>query len=74
MNNLRFYSIHILPEPWHTLSLGNPIFYMVSAFRYGVLGVTDVNLSVAFAVILCCIVTLTSINLWLLAHGVGVKT
>lgn len=69
-----FYSIQILPEPWRTLSHANPIFYMISAFRYGVLGIADVNLMLAFGVILSFIVLLTSFSLWLLANGIGIKS
>jgi ABC-2 type transport system permease protein len=69
-----FYSIHILSEPWHTMSFINPIFYMVSAFRYGVLGIADINLTFAISVIIVVIVSLTSFSLWLLSHGIGIKT
>ena len=33
-----FYSVDILPSPWHELSHANPLFYMVDAIRYGFLG------------------------------------
>lgn len=38
-----FYSIEMLPEPWATISLFNPLYYMVDGFRYGVLGVHEVS-------------------------------
>jgi ABC-2 type transport system permease protein len=38
-----FYSMSLLPEFWQTVSLANPILYMVNAFRFGVLGVSDIN-------------------------------
>jgi ABC-2 type transport system permease protein len=44
-----FYSIDLLPEFWRGVSQLNPILYMVNAFRYGFLGVSDVNISVALA-------------------------
>ena len=51
-----FYSIDVLPEFWQSVSLLNPIFYMVDAFRYGFLGVSTVNiyqsLSVVFVMML----------------------
>ncbi len=46
-----FYSIHLLPPFWAKVSLANPILYMVNAFRYGFLGVTDVALTTCFAVL-----------------------
>ena len=44
-----FYSIDMLPEFWADVSRLNPMLYIVNAFRYGVLGVSDVNIGVAFA-------------------------
>jgi ABC-2 type transport system permease protein len=69
-----FYSIDLLPEPWHTLSLANPVLYMVNAFRYGLQGVTDIPLWVAFSIILGFITVLAAISLHLLGRGVGIKT
>lgn len=47
-----FYSIDLLPEFWAGLSRLNPILYIVNAFRYGFLGVTDVDLTLSFAIVL----------------------
>lgn len=69
-----FYSIDLLPEFWQILSLANPLLYMVNAFRYGLLGVSDIPLEVAFGMILMFIVALTAISLSLLRRGVGIKT
>jgi ABC-2 type transport system permease protein len=69
-----FYSIDLLPEPWHTLSLANPVLYMVNAFRYGLQGVTDIPLWIAFSIILGFITVLAVISLHLLGRGVGIKT
>ena len=38
-----FYSVDILPSPWHELSHANPLFYMVDAIRHGFLGQSDVS-------------------------------
>jgi ABC-2 type transport system permease protein len=69
-----FYSIQLLPEIWHTLSLVNPVLYMVNAFRFGLLGVSDIDLSLAFVIIGGFILGLSAVSLWLLRHGVGIKT
>lgn len=69
-----FYSIELLPAFWQNLSLANPVLYMINAFRYGLLGVSDIPLSVAFAIILGFIALLTFYSLRLLRHGVGIKT
>jgi ABC-2 type transport system permease protein len=68
-----FYSIHLLPEFWQNLSLGNPVLYMVNAFRFGILGVSDIDIGVALAIILSFIGGLTLFSLTLLARGVGIK-
>ena len=69
-----FYSISMLPEFWQTLSLANPILYMVNAFRYGFLGVSDINLSISYAIIITFIVVLYTFSLYLLRKGHGIRT
>jgi ABC-2 type transport system permease protein len=46
-----FYSMDLLPDFWAAVSKLNPLVYVVNAFRYGVLGVSDVSLAVAFGMI-----------------------
>ena len=46
-----FYSITLLPEFWQKVSLGNPILYMVNAFRYGILGVSDIRIGYAYLIV-----------------------
>jgi ABC-2 type transport system permease protein len=69
-----FYSIDLLPEFWRQMSLLNPILYMVNAFRYGILGVSDIGLAEAFGVIGGFVLLLTLISLQLLARGVGLRS
>jgi ABC-2 type transport system permease protein len=69
-----FYSIDLLPVFWQGLSLANPVLYMVNGFRYGLHGVSDIPLGVAFAIILAFNVVLSLFSLRLLHRGVGVKT
>jgi len=68
-----FYSISLLPEFWQNVSLLNPILYMVNAFRFGMLGTSDIAIELAFAIILVCIVGLTSFALYLLNKGTGIR-
>jgi ABC-2 type transport system permease protein len=68
-----FYSIKMLPEIWQTISLVNPILYMVNAFHYGILGVSDIEVSTAFIIIIAFIVVLFYFALRLLRIGVGLK-
>ena len=69
-----FYSVSMLPEIWQKISLGNPILYMINAFRYGLIGVSDVDIKMAFAITLGFIVMLTMFSLYLLNKGIGIKT
>lgn len=68
-----FYSIKMLPEFWQSVSLGNPILYMVNAFRYGLLGASDIPIGIALTIILLFIVVLALLSQYLLRHGVGIK-
>jgi len=67
------YSITKMPEFWQGVSQVNPIIYMVNAFRYGFLGVSDVDLSVAFGVLGLFIVGLFTLALTLIKRGVGLR-
>jgi ABC-2 type transport system permease protein len=69
-----FYSVNMLSEPWQAISRVNPILYMVNAFRFGVLGISDVHVGVAFGVMLAFVVGLTWIALSLLSRGVGLRS
>jgi ABC-2 type transport system permease protein len=69
-----FYSINLMPEFGQIASLFNPILYMVNAFRYGILGVSDINIGIAFTIILTALVALISLALYLLHQGVGIRS
>jgi len=68
-----FYSVSMLPDIWQTISLANPILYMINAFRFGVIGVTDIDIWLAFAMTGGFILFLTFLSLFLLHKGVGIK-
>jgi ABC-2 type transport system permease protein len=68
-----FYSINMLP-PWaHAASHANPILYMVSAFRYGFLGISDVNLPLAFGIMLGGAIFMFALAVVLLNRGSGIR-
>ena len=69
-----FYSISLLPEFWQGVSKFNPILYMVNAFRYGFLGISDINVAWALSVIFVFIIILTGIALRLLERGKGLRS
>lgn len=69
-----FYSLSLLPEFWQYVSKVNPIVYMVNAFRYGFLGVSDVNLVFAFSVIIGFILVFFSFAMYLISKGTGLRS
>ena len=69
-----FYSISLLPEFWQGVSQINPIVYMVNAFRYGFLGISDINLTIAFVVLGVFIITLFTIAMTLITKGIGLRS
>jgi ABC-2 type transport system permease protein len=69
-----FYSVDQLGSPWREISHANPILYMVNAFRYGLLGISDVPLGVSFAVMLGFAVGLGVLGMVLLQRGVGLRS
>lgn len=69
-----FYSLTLLPGFWQQVAAANPIVYMVNAFRYGFLGVSDVSITVAFTVMLGFIVVLFSIAMHLINKGTGLRS
>ena len=69
-----FYSIQQFPPFWQTVSLANPVLYMVNVFRYGFLGTSDVNIWLAFGVLIGLIALFIILILRLFKMGVGLKT
>ncbi|MEO0574930.1 MAG: ABC transporter permease [Pseudomonadota bacterium] len=68
-----FYSISLLPEFWQKVSMANPILYMVNAFRYGVLGQSDIPIMTAYALVLFFVVLLFSTCVFLMNRGIGIR-
>ncbi|MBW3566686.1 MAG: ABC transporter permease [Proteobacteria bacterium] len=69
-----FYSIELLPNFWENASRLNPILYMVNAFRYGILGESDIGIGVAYGIILVFMVVLYALCLLLMNRGVGLRS
>jgi len=69
-----FYSLTLLPDFWQVLSQANPIVYMVNGFRYGFLGVSDVNHWTAIGLLILFNITLLSVAYQLLKKGVGIRS
>lgn len=68
-----FYSISLLPGWAQTVSHLNPILYMVNGFRYGFLGVSDVDVGVAFAIMVGFAVALFALAVALMYRGIGIR-
>ncbi len=69
-----FYSVAMLPDIWQQVALGNPILYLINAFRYGLIGISDIDVYMALMMVIGFVVILIGFCLWLLAKGVGIKT
>jgi ABC-2 type transport system permease protein len=68
-----FYSISMLPEFWQNVSKANPILYMVNAFRYGVLGSSDIGIGYAYTILIAFVVLLFSGCMFLMQRGIGIR-
>jgi len=68
-----FYSISLLPDFWQTLSKANPVVYMISGFRYGFLGISDINVWMGLAMLVLFSVLLFVLTLYLLKKGIGIR-
>ena len=68
-----FYSVDLLPSPWHELTHVNPIFYLVNAVRYGFLGTSDVSLALCFGVTAGLAIPAYLWSQWLFTSGRKLK-
>jgi ABC-2 type transport system permease protein len=68
-----FYSVELLPEWARTISMANPILHMVNAFRYGFLGTSDVNVVLAFAIMLLSAALLFTVAVIFMNRGIGMR-
>jgi ABC-2 type transport system permease protein len=68
-----FYSISLLPEWAQKVSHANPILHMVNAFRYGFLGISDVHVGTAFAIMTGFAVALFGVALFFMNRGTGMR-
>jgi ABC-2 type transport system permease protein len=69
-----FFSISLLSPFWQKVALANPILYMVNAFRYGMLGSSDIPLATAYTIIVGSVVALFALALYLLKRGTGIRS
>jgi ABC-2 type transport system permease protein len=66
-----FYPLSILAQPWQTVSLINPMVYMVDGVRYGFLGISEIGPDLSLAVLTVAAVVAVAVDAWLFRHGYG---
>ncbi len=69
-----FYSIHILPPIWQTVTLFNPVVYLVSGFRWSFYDLADVSVGISLAMTLLFLATLLAMVAWIFKTGYRLKT
>jgi ABC-2 type transport system permease protein len=69
-----FYSTSLLPPFWHTVTLFNPLVYLISGFRWSFFGLADVNVGISVAAILVFLVVCLTIVWWIFKTGYRLKT
>jgi len=68
-----FYTISMLPEPWRTITLFNPVIYLISGFRWTFFGKGDVSLGISLGVIAAMLLLCISIVIWVFRTGYRLK-
>jgi ABC-2 type transport system permease protein len=68
-----FYSIDMLPQPWRTVSLFNPVVYLVSGFRWSFFGKGDVDIAISLGVTLGFLMTCLAVIAWIFKSGWRLK-
>ena len=68
-----FYSVSMLPEPWHTLTYLNPLFYVINAFRFAINTSTDVPFLYSMLFLTAVLVALLAFAIFMLRRGKGIR-
>lgn len=69
-----FFSINQLPHSWRMIAQLNPILYIINSFRYGILGVSDIPISIGIIMVILATAVMYGINMYLLKIGKGLRT
>jgi ABC-2 type transport system permease protein len=69
-----FYSVDMLPEPWRTATLFNPVVYLISGFRWSFYGTADVGVGVSLAMTLAFFFACLGIVAWIFRTGYRLKS
>jgi ABC-2 type transport system permease protein len=68
-----FYTTALLPDFWAKVSAFNPILYMVNGFRYGMIGVSDIDIRMAFLIIVVFVILAFGVCFFLISRGIGIR-
>jgi ABC-2 type transport system permease protein len=68
-----FYSLSVLPPLWQTITLANPVVYLISGFRWSFYGIADVNVAVSLAMTLVFLALCLGIVTWMFRTGYRLK-
>ncbi|MBV9462536.1 MAG: ABC transporter permease, partial [Bradyrhizobium sp.] len=68
-----FYSVNMLPSPWSTITLLNPVVYLISGFRWSFYEIADVNVEVSVAMTVAFLATCLLIVAWIFKTGYRLK-
>ena len=69
-----FYSINMLPEPWQSLTLFNPVVYLISGFRWAFYGIADVNVGVSLGMTALFLLTCLGVISWIFKTGYRIRS
>jgi ABC-2 type transport system permease protein len=68
-----FYSVKMLPEPWQSLALFNPVVYLVSGFRWAFFGVADVDIAISLGMTVAFLLVCLGVVWWIFKTGYRLK-
>ncbi|MGH8560219.1 MAG: ABC transporter permease [Methylococcales bacterium] len=68
-----FYSVNMLPQVWRTITLFNPMVYLISGFRWSFYGVADVNVTVSLSMTLIFLALCLTVVWWIFKTGYRLK-
>ena len=69
-----FYSVADLPEPWHTITLVNPVVYLISGFRWSFYGIADVQIAYSLGAIAAFMAVCLTTIWWIFKSGYRLRT
>jgi ABC-2 type transport system permease protein len=68
-----FYSINMLPSPWHTIALLNPVVYLISGFRWSFFEIADVSVAVSLGMVATFLAVCMIVVSWIFKTGYRLK-